>query len=345
MFLVLALLLAQNTGQVPPAPTGPQPCATAGVPAPLAAEPFASRSWYTPLIAEPRGAQSEVVFWGRTRVFPYMTNPDHLNVWEIGFGKELPVAAWETHSSLPSLLDCGGWGLGIWVPGRFHMIADAGDASIPILNLDYKLSAAFKVTHAVTPRDLLTAKVQIGHESTHIGDEFALRAIEEFGDAFQRINVSYEFIEVGVNWDHFFGSQRQHSLSLRGSGVQTLAFNGDVGWYAPRLMDGTPIQPSRVNFEPAVGVEYLPRGTHGWRPFVSFDGQLRTVYDYAKASADQREDRQFTSSVVVGVRNLRWASRGMPDVIAKYYWGVNPNGQFRWQSSYWAFGFGLLFRL
>ena len=345
MFLGLLFLLAQNVGQVPASLTSVQPCATVGASTPLTFTPFASRSWYTPLIAEPRGAQSEVIFWAQTRVFPYMTNTDPLRVWEIGFGKELPVAAWDTHASLNSLLDCRGWGIGIWVPGRFHMIADTGDESIPILNLDYKLSGVIKVTHAVTPRDLLTAKVQMGHESTHLGDEFALRAVDDYGDAFQRINVSYEYIEVGLNWDHFFGSNRQHSVSFRASGVQTLAFGGDVGWYAPRLMDGTPIQPSVVNFEPAVGIEYLPRGTRGWRPFVSFDGQLRTVYNYQKTSADQREDRQFTSSLVVGLRNLSWASRGMPDVIGKAYWGVNPNGQFRSQSSYWMFGFGLLFRL
>jgi hypothetical protein len=68
-----------------------------------------------------------------------------------------------------------------------------------------------------------------------------------------------------------------------------------------------------VNVEPTVGVEYLPQGSHGWRPFVSYDGRLRTVYNYEKTSADQREDRQFSSSLVVGLRQLKWANKGAPE--------------------------------
>jgi hypothetical protein len=307
--------------------------------------PFAERDWYTPLVAEARGAHSELLITGQSAPFPYMSETGPLTVWDISFGKELPVAAWDKGAAGTSLLDCRGWGFGVWVPGSFHMIADASHDSTPILNHDYRLSVVFKVARGVTPRDLVSAKVQLGHESTHVGDEFAIRAINEYGDGFQRINVSYEYVEFGVNWDHVFGLNRQQMVSLRVSGVHTAAFGGDVGWYSTELIDGTTIQPSRMNFEPAIGVEYRPRGSRGWRPFASYEGRQRTIYDYAKTSADQKEGRQFSSSLVVGLRQLAWSSRGMPDVIVKGYYGVNPNGQFRSQAGYWMWGIGLLLRL
>jgi hypothetical protein len=204
---------------------------------------------------------------------------------------------------------------------------------------------AFKVARGITGRDMLSAKVQLGHESTHLGDEFTIRAIDAYGDEFQRVNVSYEYVEFGVNWDRLFGGARQHMISLRGSGIHTAGFRGDPGWYTTTLIDGTIIQPSRVNFEPAFGVEYTPQGKRGLRPFVSYEGRLRTIYDYARTSASQKEDRQFSSTVIVGIRDLSRAPLGMPDLIVKGYYGVNPNGQFRSQRDYWMFAFGLLIRL
>jgi hypothetical protein len=340
-----ALIAVLGVGRAAGAQTPPAPCGPADPAKKLVFQPFAERAWYAPLTAEPRGAHSEVVFWGQARPFPYMPAGGHLTVWDVGFGKELPIAAWDNGASDGSLLDCKGWGLGLWAPASFHMIADAGADSSPILNHDYRLAIAFKIAHALTPRDLVSAKVQVGHESTHVGDEFVVRAINEYGDGFQRINVSYEYVEAGANWDHFFGRDRQHMVSLRASGVHTASFGTDVGWYATELIDGTVIQPSRMNFEPAMGVEYTPRGSHGWRPLVSYEGRQRTVYDYAKTSADQKEARQFSSSLVVGLRNLAWASHGAPDFIVKGYYGVNPNGQFRSQANYWMWGLGLLLRL
>jgi hypothetical protein len=345
--LCLLVTVVLGLARVASAQTAPTAACGSATKSGFTFHPFADadREWYAPLIAEPRGAHSELLVWGQSRSFPFMSKEDHLTVWDISFGKELPVAAWDKGASDASLLDCRGWGFGLWVPGSFHMIADAGEDSSPILNHDYRLAVVFKVAHGVTPRDLVSAKVQVGHESTHVGDEFVVRAINEYGDAFQRINVSYEYVEAGVNWDHFFGLNRQQMVSLRVSGVHTASFGTDAGWYGTELIDGTVIHPSRMNFEPAVGVEYMPRGSRGWRPFASYEGRLRTIYDYAKTSADQKEGRQFSSSLVLGLRNLSWAGHGAPDVIVKGYYGVNPNGQFRSQANYWMWGVGLLLRL
>lgn len=341
--LLIVVLGAARGASAQAAPT--VPCGSGEPAAALGYRGFAARSWYAPLVANPRDAQSEVLFWGQSKRFPYMTGNEDHTIWEVNFGKELPIAVWDKDESGNALVDCGGWGFGFWAPLSFHMIDDLEAESSPIINDDYRLAIAFKVARGITARDVVSAKVQLGHESTHLGDEFALRAHDAYGEDFQRINVSYEYVEFGLNWDHLFGRDRQHTLSLRASGVRAASFGGDVGWYSTELLDGTFIQPSKVNFEPAVGIEYMPRGMRGWRPFVSYEGRLRTVYDYAKTSAEQKENRQFSSNMVVGLRNLAWARHGAPDLIARGYYGVNPHGQFRNQSHYWMFGLGLLIRI
>ena len=341
--ILVVLLLLAGAG-ISAAQTPPAPCDTAKATPKLTVQPFADRAWYQPLIAEPRGAQTQFYVWGQAKPVPYMVRDEPINVWEINFGKEIPLVAFEKGAIDGSLLDCRGWGFGAWGAGSFHMILSADHNSAPVLNQDYRLAGVIKAAKAVTARDLITMKVQVGHESTHLGDEFVVRAIEAYGDAFLRVNVSFEYVEYGANWDHFFGAQRQHSISFRGSAVQTLGQGQSAGWYSTKA-NGQFIYPSAVNVEPSVGVEYLPQGTHGWRPFVSYDGRLRTIYNYEKTSADQREDRQFSSSLVVGLRQLKWANKGAPDFIARAYYGVNPHGQFRSQSDFWMLAIGLLFRL
>jgi hypothetical protein len=341
LFLILFLAIASSVA----AQTPPAPCDTTKASGELTFQPFATRAWFQPLIAEPRGAQTQFYLWGQAKSFPYMSGGSHINLWEVNVGKELPVGAFEKGATDGSLLDCHGWGLGLWVPGSLHLIANTGEMSVPILNQDYRMAIAVKLAHAVTPRDLVSIKAQLGHESTHLGDEFVVQAIETYGDDFLRVNVSFEYLEIGVDWQRFLGASRQHSIAVRGSAVQSMGFGGAPGWYSPQASNGRFIYTSAVNFEPGVGAEYLPQGTHGWRPFVSYDGRLRTVYDYQKTSADQREDRQFSSSLVVGLRQLGWANRGMPDVIGKAYYGVNPHGQFRSQPGFWIVAVGLLLRL
>ena len=42
---------------------------------------------------------------------------------------------------------------------------------------------------------------QFGHESTHIGDEFTLGALRVHPTSFIRVNVSYEYYDVGGPFD------------------------------------------------------------------------------------------------------------------------------------------------
>jgi hypothetical protein len=341
--LLVVILGTTRVAYAQAAPKGD--CGSSDAPGEFTYDGFANRPWYPPLTANPRDPHSEVLAWGYSRRFEYMVKEGNHSIWDIGFGKELPIGVWEKGTAGDKFMDCGGWGFGLWAPLSFHMVADLEDETNAVINDDYRIAAAFKLAHGMTRHDMLSVKLQLGHESTHLGDEFTIRAINAYGPGFRRINVSYEYFELGANWDHLFGQNGQQMISVRASGVRTADLYGDRGWYATRLLDQTVIQPSRRNFEPAVGVEYMPQGTNGWRPYLSYEGRWRTVYDYDKRSANDREDRQFSSTVIIGLRDLSSASRGFPDVILRGYYGVNPHGQFRNQRNYWMFGIGLYLRL
>jgi hypothetical protein len=339
---IVVLGAARSAGAQPP----PVPChSSSDATRALQYSPFADPPWYEPLAANPRDARSELLVWGLSRRFPFMTGKPNLPVWDLSFGKELAIAAWETDLDPRAFMNCRGWGLGVWMPLSFHMVDALTEDSSPIINHDYRFAAALKLAHAASPRDLLSIKVQIGHESTHLGDEFAIRAMRTFGGEFQRVNVSYEYVEFGLNWRRQFGRSLDHALSVRASGVRAVDVGRGHGWYSTELLDGRVIPASRVNFEPAIGAEYVAAEASGWRPFVSYEGRLRTVYDYGRASASQREDRQFSSSLILGATNRAWSRHGMPILIARGYYGVNPHGQFRSQAGYWMLGIGLLIRL
>ena len=77
----------------------------------------------------------------------------------------------------------GAIGIGFWLPLSFHIIEDLSkDPSRPIL-----------------------LKLEGGHESTHVGDEFTISAIERYPDTFQRVNVSYEYYDLALSFEPNFG--------------------------------------------------------------------------------------------------------------------------------------------
>jgi hypothetical protein len=124
---------------------------------------------------------------------------------------------------------------------------------------------------------------------------------------------------------------------------------GDGGFYSDHLLepDGRVVATSKRNFEPSFGAEATPTQPRGWHPYGSVDVRLKTIYDYHKPSPETEEDRQWSVSYVVGLRNgaFRRTERGIPDFVFRGYYGVNPNGQFREQRSYWQFGVGIFVRV
>jgi hypothetical protein len=348
--LALATCFAGSAnGQAPSAAAPPAGGASAAA-APAAASGssdlwvFENRSYFDPLVAEPRAAQITVLAATYAKEYQYQVKHGSRRIWDISLGKEIPIVGWESTRSGGNELEPGAFAFGVWIPVSFHMVEDFLDDSSPIINTDYRFGGQLKAQRAFEGQRSLSFKLQVGHESTHLGDEFTLHAVTTYPD-FERINVSYEYWEYGIGFE-LLSEAMSLEWRFRHGGIQVL---GDEGFYSDHLLEpnGREIATSRHNFEPSFGIEATPTQPRGWHPYGSVDLRLRTVYDYAKPTRETPEDRQWSVSAVLGLRNgaFKRTDRGIPDFVLRGYYGVNPNGQFRSQRSYWQIGVGIFVRV
>lgn len=163
---------------------------------------FETRPWYEPLVADPRGAHVSLIALARSRAFPFMVKEGSRRVWEIHLGREVPFVLREKGSSGDGPIAPGGWGFGVWFPVSVHFVEDFKDDGHPIVNTDYRVGASFKLAHGLSrfPRDRVFVQLQVGHESGHVGDEFLLNAQAAAGPVFERVDVTYQFLDGGVSW-------------------------------------------------------------------------------------------------------------------------------------------------
>ena len=315
---------------------------------------FRDRAYYEPLSAEPRAAQTAVLFPAGSGSVPFAANPGRHLAWDISLGREIPILGWQSSRAGADELGVPqkSFGVGLFFPLSFHMIEDMGkDESNPILNTDYRFGGMVKaqwgLPHQWGPIQdghVGLRYVFLGHESTHLGDEFTLAATRIYGRAFQRVNVSYEYWELGGSFEPNVLADGRLRLRLRGGVIRV--FDQQKGWYDSRLLQpfGDTIAPSRRNVEPYLGVDLsLHPGANGFAPFGSFDFRDRTVYGYARNSAADPDDVQGSINILAGVHHVRDNANIQPSYYVRYYYGVNPAGQFRSQKNYQLFGIGIRF--
>jgi len=315
---------------------------------------FRDRAYFEPLVADPRAAQTSVLFPASSGSVPFAANPGRHLAWDISLGREIPIVGWQ--SSRQSADELGvpqrSFGVGLFLPISFHMIEDLGkDESRPILNTDYRVSGMLKAQWGLPEKwgpvrygHAGLRYVFLGHESTHLGDEFTLAATRIHGALFQRVNVSYEYWELGGSFEPNFLTDGRLRIKVRGGVIRL--YDQRKGWYDTRLLQpfGETVAPSRRNFEPYFGAELSlqPEG-NGFAPFVSLDFRDRTVYGYARKSPDEPEETEASINLIVGVHQVRDDAAIYPSYFVRYYHGVNPAGQFRSQKNYQLFGIGVRF--
>jgi hypothetical protein len=320
-----------------------------------------SHAYYDAVLAEPRAAQTTVLFPAIADSFPFAVNDRRGLVWDINLGAELPIFGFATRGvETPTGVPAHAFGLGVWFPLSFHMIEDMGkDPSNPILDTDYRFSGLVKAQWGL-PDDRfgwssahVAAKFQFGHESTHIGDEFTLGALRVHPADFRRVNVSYDYYDVGGAFEPNVGRDGRFQLKVRVGNIW-LWHPGD-GWYSPELLQpyGQFIAASKRNHEPYAQFELYrqPTGSGRLGLILSMDVRDRTTYQYTPAPDATRtttaEPTELSSNIMAGVRQIR-SGAGLfgkiaPTYYLRLYHGVNPNGQFRSQSGYTEFGFGVHF--
>ena len=321
------------------------------------------REYFRPLRAEPRAAQTTATL-GTASSVPFLEKQPTMGMWDIDLGTELPLWGGEhsctcggakasTGDQHPAL---GNWGFGLWFPIDFHMMESLNDPTAPILNTDYRfnlmLKGDFTYRQAHGNSDYASLRIRAGHESTHLGDEYTLRSMRSNPSIFERINVSYEYVDMAIG----FSGVRAAARYATHFGIIHTAKPWTRSYYdideTPDLTISPigPVTPSTRTVEPYVGGE-IERVTldwftgkpylgwlKDWAGYLSLDARNRTIYNYHKRSPAMDDETQWSTNFVAGVYPR--ADRNVA-IQFRVYYGVNPHGQFRSQRNFHLLGFGL----
>jgi hypothetical protein len=299
---------------------------------------FEGRKYYDPLTAGVREPQTSALALAKVTRMAFMVEDDNPRLaWDIDLGVELPLFGWESEDSLGGRVSDGEFGVGLWVPIDFHMIEDLVDDSAPIINTDYRFGGIIKLQYGLSADEWLAMRIFVGHESTHLGDEFSIIGQRVFPRSFERINVSWEFLDVGMLYE-------RETWSVRGGVTATLPFRDTYYQTGPGTVTRSPIgsvTESTNWIDPYAGFEAeweKPK----WTSYLSGELRWRSVYDYHKVRPDAAEERQSSVNLIAGLKktgNDNGFGRASP--FARFYYGVNPHGQFRNQKDFKEFGIGL----
>jgi hypothetical protein len=252
-------------------------------------------------------------------------------------GGELPVVGWESEDSKGGRVGRGALGIGLWIPIDFHMIEDLSDRSGPIVNNDYRFGGMLKVQYGLATGQWLSARLHFGHESTHLGDEFSIIGQRQFPTRFERINVSWEYLDLGLLYERLDGERFSSVRCGVTANVKDSYYATDAGSIteSPR----GPVTPSTNRLDPYVGSDVRWEELIGrWDIYVSGELRWRTIYNYHKRRPDAPEDRQASVNLIVGTK-VNGENKASP--FLRFYHGVNPHGQLRNQKSYSEMGLGI----
>ncbi len=180
-------------------------------------------------------------------------------------------------------------------------IFDVGSASIDLVNADYRVG--FLSSYRVGRFSTL---FRVQHQSSHLGDEFLLS-----NPQVTRVNLSYEEIDVKLSYEFFAW------LRLYGGG----------GF----IFDRQPADLGRGTTQ--WGVELTSTRTY-------WGGRIRPV-GYADFQCNERTNWEIGRSVYAGIQfeNARIGDRQV-QLLAEYYAGPSPDGQFYVQRTNW-YGIGV----
>jgi len=181
-------------------------------------------------------------------------------------------------------------------------IFDMNAGSNDLVNADY--AVGLLTSYRTGP---FSGFIRVHHQSSHLGDEFILNSRVPVN----RVNVSYEDVDLKISyelasWFRIYG----------GGGV---VVNGE-----PKELQGGTSQG---------GVELTS-------PWTFLDGKIRPVA-YSDFQAREGSNWKVASSVMAGLQfeNARIGDRRV-QVLAEYFGGPSPNGQFYSQNTEW-FGIGV----
>jgi hypothetical protein len=308
---------------------------------------FERRSYYDPLTAGVREPLVAAMALGYgSRVEGQVRKTDPRLIWDIDVGAEMPVFGWESSSvnNQTKRVPEHAIGMGLWIPIDFHLLSDHADNSGPIVNTDYRFGGTFKIEKGLTGERWLAGRLAVGHESTHLGDEFSIVGQRVFPRSFERINVSWEFVDAGVLYENFAG---EIPWSVRGGLTRLIRHKSYYDTTPESITESPrgPVTPSKNKVDWYGGFDVEWENVifkQKWGPYLSGELRWRSIYDYHKADPNTHEDRQASINLIAGIKKSGAVdSVGRASPFIRYYRGVNPHGQFRNQKDYVEYGIGV----
>lgn len=233
---------------------------------------------FCPLIADPKSSGS-FVSWERVNT----KSAFGTDIGSVGVADRVGLARWGGPSP--------GEGLQIGLEGGIYAQFDLNSASYDLINADY--TVGLPVTFR---RGRTSARVRLYHQSSHLGDEFLLRA-----DHPERENLSFQSLEgllsVDVGPLRVYGGG-EYLMNQQPDRLQPYIAHGGL-----ELRQRTPFGASGIRLVAGGDVKALERD--GWRAGYS----TRAGLEFSRAGESGRTARRLM-------------------LLAEYYNGASPYGQF-----------------
>lgn len=306
-FCLLSLILArighaaEGGGPVPELdcryPTIPaDPATESGEP--LKGKWFPIDDVFRPILADPK----ERRFFASYQRVRFRGVEESRNAVFVGFGEYFGVYGWREQEGCD--------GMQVSVSGAVFSQFNLDAASNDLINSDFVIGVPFTMR-----RGLLSARLHVFHQSSHVGDEFLLN-----NPGFDRVNLSFEALEGLASFDH-------RGLRLYGGGFYL------------------------IHREPALDRGKLQWGVEARAaPFPSpLLGDIAGgLFVYPVFGADFQAFEQFGFNVATslqgGVELKRLEGKRRLRLLLNYYRGRNPYGQF-FNQKIESFGIGVSLEL
>jgi len=258
---------------------------------------------------------------------------------DINMGQEFPIISFGNNFSRDTDGDMAGdWIFAYWMSINFNVFWDFLGDNSPIVNTDYRFHL-FRLKFAyILENDLkVYAFLGGGHESTHLGDEFVINARKKYGNEFNRINVSWEYLDsyIGIGdknnkWDIQVGFFIPYYLTSDDSFYSIDPIESPNGDILSTISDVESC---------FIGGQYtFLKIWDNWDLFISTDLRRRTQFTYSEINEKKVNCINLNSGFLYRHESTRLPVMG---ISFRYYNGINPHGQFRDEPDFIHFGLNI----
>jgi hypothetical protein len=255
--------------------------------------------------------------------------------WDVAFGGFFPLAGYNFRGSMAQKAS----GAAVFAEASAHMLLDFFTPSADVINTDFRIGLGL-ASRLPGKFQHIALRLKIFHESTHIGDEYALTAMAD--SAFRRYNVSYEAAELFIGFDQRL-SQSQKFLTpdhlhiyAGGRRLNKTAFADFQDKSVQKALKSKDKNEAQLGGEIFLFSALLPTLEKG--KFCDFVKRIiKPQYFVAATDWCWRDKyavatplKMWSYNIVVGaIYGNYFDGQRTTKLLFNYYHGVNPHGQFR----------------